>query len=291
MLLEVLLSLGLLIFGMAVVGMQIQSGLKMAEMSDLRTRAVMLMDSKYAELSAGVLVPEGLDEEMTGDFGIAYPGFAWRLLIEPTDVEELFQIEMQIWYSDETRREQLDDPEMEVDYEENGMRRVMTAYRLYARPADVDLEADYGIPQEVLDELSGEVPIPGFDPNSIDPRQLSQLDPEILQEFLPMLEQLFGQGADVNSINDLGQELNRPGGPGGRDGRGGREGRDGRRGGRDGRGGDRDGRGGDRGNAFGAEGGPRGEDGQDGGPRRRGENRRGGDRSSDGETRRGNGGR
>lgn len=240
MLLEVLLSLGLLIFGMAVVGMQIRSGLQMAERSDLRTRAVMLMETKFAEMEAGVLMPESYDDEMTGGFGVKYPGFAWRMLVEPTDVDDLYQVQMQIWFSERTRKEQLEDPELEVDYEEAGMRQVMAMYRLFAKPADVDLERDFGIPQDVLDELAVQVPIPGFDPNNIDPRALSSLDPEILEELLPMLEQIFGQGADINSINDLSRDQREQlrdaiGGRGGRDGR---EGRGGRRGGRDGEGGD-----------------------------------------------------
>ena len=73
-LLEVIISMGLLIFGMAVVGLQINAGLDAARTSDIATRAVMLADTKMAELAAGIVKPEKNDDEVKGDFGILYPG-------------------------------------------------------------------------------------------------------------------------------------------------------------------------------------------------------------------------
>jgi len=67
-LLEVLIALAILILGMAAVGMQVNVGLRVANNSEIATRAVMLAQSKLAELDAGIvqLVP---NEELEGDFG------------------------------------------------------------------------------------------------------------------------------------------------------------------------------------------------------------------------------
>ncbi|HOW19672.1 MAG TPA: hypothetical protein PLC79_11590, partial [Phycisphaerae bacterium] len=87
-LLEVLIALAILILGMAAVGMQVNVGLRVANNSEIATRAVMLAESKLAELDAGIvqLVP---NEELEGDFGIQYPGWAWRMYVDQTDTPDL----------------------------------------------------------------------------------------------------------------------------------------------------------------------------------------------------------
>ena len=58
MLLEVLISLALLIFGLAVVGMQVNKGLDAARAAEIGTKGVMLAETKLAELNSGVVKPE-----------------------------------------------------------------------------------------------------------------------------------------------------------------------------------------------------------------------------------------
>src|SRR5687768_11766664 len=62
-LLEVIISMGLLIFGMAVVGLQVNAGLDAARSADIGTRAVMLAESKLSEFKGGILQPEKNDDE------------------------------------------------------------------------------------------------------------------------------------------------------------------------------------------------------------------------------------
>jgi hypothetical protein len=159
-LLEVVVSLGLLVFAMAMVGMQINIGLKAARASDIGTRAVMLVDTKLDELYSGVLKPEGTNEEikgeddiLTGDFGIYYPGFTWRVEFEPTETEGLVMVTVEIGYNESMVQKQVDSPEYEIDIEDDETRIVRTAYILWPVPAKISLERDYGISQEDIDAV------------------------------------------------------------------------------------------------------------------------------------------
>ncbi len=149
-LLEVLISLALLVFGMSVVGLQINMGLEAARHADLGTKAVMLADSKMAELSAGVVLPEINDEEMTGDFGTLYPGFSWRLRFRPTDEPTFLMVTLDIGYNESVIPTQLASPESELEFEDLGNKIVQTVYRLMPIPADVDLTRDFGLDQDKI---------------------------------------------------------------------------------------------------------------------------------------------
>lgn len=206
MLLEVLVSLALLAFGMAVVGLQIQTGLQMARTADLNTRAVMLIDTKFSELDAGVLVPQTIEGEIDGHFGLAYPGFAWRVDIEPTETRDLFMATVEIKYSEEVRQEQLRNPDVDVDFEDPRFRLLRSAHRLIPSPPDVNFERDMGMTQEQIQELSEHVPVPGIDLRNIDPRMLANLDDELLAELMPMLEEMLGQGGGLDALRNMSQE-------------------------------------------------------------------------------------
>jgi hypothetical protein len=130
-LLEVLVALGLLVMGLAVVGLQINAGLNAARSSDRSTRAVILAESKMAELRAGVLKPETQDEVLKGDFGVLYPGYTWLMFFEETETEGLLSLTMHICFDEELRTKQIDDPEMEVTVDERDYQPVYTVHRLY----------------------------------------------------------------------------------------------------------------------------------------------------------------
>ena len=256
---EVIVSLGLLVFGLAVVGLQVHTGLDMARTAEQQTRAVMLADMALASLDAGKIVVETYDEEVMGDFGrslgldiLAYPGFAWRVRVEEAEVDNLYMVTMEIWFSARAKEDQIDDPEYEIDPEDEGMKKIREVYRLMAAPADIDLGRDFGVSEDQLEELEAQLgdqlPIP-IDLTSIDPRFLAGLDDEALAELMPLVEEFLsggGAGGGIEQLQDMAGEYgaalegllngsqggDKPGRPAGRGGRGGR-----RRGGE--RGGDR----------------------------------------------------
>jgi hypothetical protein len=208
MLLEVVLSLAILVTGLAFIGLQVNQSLQMAEKADLKTRAVMAAGSAVAELQSGVIVPEGMidAEELSGDFGVIYPGFTWKAEFALTDVENLYMVIVQIGYNARLAREQIEDPEMEIDFEDEGTRIMREVYLLWPTPPDIDLERDFGLEQADLDKLTEEIPVPGFDPTSIDPVTIAQLDAETLAELMPMIEELLGQGSGLAALQELTSE-------------------------------------------------------------------------------------
>lgn len=147
--------MGLLIFGMAAVGMQVRGGLDIARTVNTGTRALMLVDTIWAELDAGVIRPGPNDDEIKGDFGVGYPGYSWRIDIEPCDIDDFYMLTMELGYNTEAAERQIDDPSYEIDIEDEGTRIVRTVYRLYPRPADINIERDFGVTQEDLTNLMG----------------------------------------------------------------------------------------------------------------------------------------
>lgn len=162
MLLEVMVALGLLVFGLAIVGLQIDTGLKIAKTNRLYTQAMMLVDSKLSEVEGGVIQPDMLEREVKGDFGIIYPGFTWRIEIEPTEIEGFYMAKIEIGYCENAVESQINDPMMEIDIEDPDTVIVRTAYRLFPEPADINLERDYGLSQEDMDALLAD--LEGVDP-------------------------------------------------------------------------------------------------------------------------------
>ncbi len=175
-LLEVVVSVGLLFFGMVAVGLQVNAGLRVAHDADIKTRAVMLMDSATAALTSGDLQPDLTDIELRGDFGVppagndgklvipqggsavafrigvGAAGYTWRMKFDPSDTEDLYMVTMQIGYNARRAEDQLDNPEEEIDIEDEGTLIVHEVYRLFAKPADINLERDFGFSLEDLAE-------------------------------------------------------------------------------------------------------------------------------------------
>jgi len=163
-LLEVIFSLGLLVFAMAVVGTQINVALKAARETDIATRALMLADTKLEELQAGVLLTSSpndevtRDDELDGDFGILYPGFSWqvRMEYEPNQSENLLMVTLNIGYNESQVRDQIDDPEYEIDFEDEGRRTIQTVYALLPVPAKIVLERDLpDVPGYIQNMMAG----------------------------------------------------------------------------------------------------------------------------------------
>lgn len=242
-LLEVVVSLGLLITGMALVGMQVNMGLETARASDLRTRALLLVDTKYAELAAGVLEPESDDDILVGDFGVVYPGFGWMMEFEQTETDNLLAVTLTISYDGELREKQIANPERESDLDEKDILKdgavLAVVYRLWPKPADLNMARDYGVDLTELTEggpgaegegegglgssLLDRIAVllaahPGLikSDGSIDLRALSALPPEEFMELSTILQMLTGGG----NINSMQRQMERLMGDG--SGRGGR---------------------------------------------------------------------
>jgi hypothetical protein len=287
MLLEVIVSMGLLLFGMVMVGLQINAGLDAARQADIRTRAVMLADSRFAELDSGALVLDELETEIDGDFGIRrqgepaevpYPGYTWRIQVEERDVSGIFETDVEstqglvfyalrldIGYNESQVAEQIADPEYEIEFDDEGRKIVRTVYRLWPKPADINLARDFGMEDEQVEELldglemaaqqADETGLPdelsggGEDAMDLstmvellrqvmaaggggfDPRMLTQLPAEQYGMATELVDALFGRGDTSGLQGQLQQMFSQYRGQNGGDGpdsgeeRGGRDGR------------------------------------------------------------------
>jgi hypothetical protein len=89
MLLEVLVAIGLLVLGMAVIGGQVQTAADLTRETDHLARLVFLAESRLAEIDSGLVVPNEEIGDETGveveeDFGRLFPQYASRVTIRPT---------------------------------------------------------------------------------------------------------------------------------------------------------------------------------------------------------------
>lgn len=179
---------------------QLVAGLQMVVQADEQTRAAQLGDRimSLVELDPTVIQNLSADGIETGDFGDQYPGWFWRITLEPTEVTGLGQVSVEVLYQESAqRRESID-----------GARVVRHLHVLKSDPGRIDLEKDFGVSQEQLEQFGALVPIPGFDPHSLSPQELVSLDPAQLMELLPALLPLLQQMR-------LGGGAGLPGGDGG----------------------------------------------------------------------------
>ncbi|MCH7700432.1 MAG: hypothetical protein IID37_01975 [Planctomycetes bacterium] len=191
-LLEVVLSLGLLVLGMTVIGAQVRQAFDTSVNTALTMRAMMLAESRLAQLDSGMLVLDPVlieaGEPIEEDFGRLFPAFATRVTVSETAVEELFQVTLQMLY-DRNR-----DPDDEYDFDESTV--LYTLYTLRATPAFIDLEVDFGVDQERIEKLIEAVPDAEFDPYAFDPSFLASMELEDLVAVLPDLLEALGIGPD-----------------------------------------------------------------------------------------------
>jgi hypothetical protein len=154
-LLEVILSIGLLLFGMAVIGVQVNSALSIARMVDTDTRAMLLVDTLLAELDAGMITMDANDDVIRGNFLNQAPGFTWRIGIKKSDTDGFYMLTVDIGFNEGQVQAQIDDPLLETKIEDEGVKIIQTVYRLYPKPADVNMERDYGLTQDDMKKLFG----------------------------------------------------------------------------------------------------------------------------------------
>ncbi|MEE9295865.1 MAG: hypothetical protein V3W34_13010 [Phycisphaerae bacterium] len=188
-LMDVVISIGLLLLGLTFIGAQVQESREAAYASEDLTRVLMLAESKLAELDTGLIhFEQEADDEVEGDFTLRFPNYGWRMRVVETATEGLRAITLEILFAP---RESLED-EFDVDDAEV----VHRVYTMRADPPLLDMETDLGLDEETIIALSETLPVEFFDPPYFDPSKLPQLDIEDLMELLPSLLDLFGDNAD-----------------------------------------------------------------------------------------------
>lgn len=100
-LLEAILALLLIAMGIGAIGTLLRSTMQSVRQSQIRTRAMLLAESKLAELQAGLL---DLTEQDSGDFDDRPPGFTWSMTVEPTITPELQLVSIDLNYENPTEQ-------------------------------------------------------------------------------------------------------------------------------------------------------------------------------------------
>ncbi len=188
-LLETVIATGLLIVGLAVLGAQIQDSQTAIRHMRLRLQAMTLAEQQLAELDLGLVELDSVDEVQEGDFGPRYPNFGWRLITEPTAIEGLFRITIEVLHLIRDGAYKEDD----FDYEE--AETIFTTYAFRPVPQAVDFAVDFGLSDEEFESVSEKLSsagIPGLDAQSFDPALLAKMDFEQMVEILPVVMDALG---------------------------------------------------------------------------------------------------
>jgi len=144
-LLETVIATGMLVVGLAVIGAQLQTGVTAVRKADLRAKAMALAETQLAQMSMGLIELDSVDAVQEDDFGPRYPQWAWRLTIDETALEGLFQLTVEVLHSS---RE-----EYRETFDYDGAEVIHTIHTFRLTPKPVSLGAAFGIPQEELDKL------------------------------------------------------------------------------------------------------------------------------------------
>ncbi len=197
-LLETVIATGLLIAGLAVIGVQIQDAGTSIRKMERRTRAMLLAERNFAYMDLGLVELDSVDEVQEGDFGPRDPDWGWRLTTELTAVDGMFRLKLEILHHIR------EDDYQEDDFPYDDAEREFTAYAFRPAPQALDLAADYGLTEEELIDVSerlAEAGLQGFDVTAFDPAMLAKLEMEELIKSLPIL--LDALGLQLGDLEDL----------------------------------------------------------------------------------------
>ncbi len=183
-LLEVVIAVALLLTGLTVIGAQISQSLESSHRSANLTRLMLLVESQLAELDTGLVnFEEEADNEVEGDFTTRFPDYGWRIRFDETATEALLAITLEILHNPRERlTEEFDHDNAEV---------VHTVYTLRALPPAIDLQKDFGVEDEAIEQLSELMPVEDFDPANFNPAIFREWEFEDLITVLPALVQAF----------------------------------------------------------------------------------------------------
>lgn len=213
MLLEVVISLGILMVAMSVIGLAFNNGRQRVEFAERMIRAMLMTEKLVAEMDTDLLDLE--DQEQSGWFGgESIPGMSWRVEINPSDrIQGLLEVDISIY---------MGDPDGSADE-----RQLLLFTRVERiEPRGIDFEKDFGLDEDQIAQLTDIIPggAQVFDPTNFDPRSLAQLDLDTLVDLLPTLLQAFGinlaqgqidqliQGAQSGELQNAAGALQRGGG-------------------------------------------------------------------------------
>jgi len=198
-LLETVIATGLLITGLAVIGAQVQQADKEVRSMRLRLQAMMLAETKLAELDMGLVELDSVDEIQEEQFGPRYPAFAWRLTTEPTALDDMYVLKLEVLYLPTDVLERSDYQEGSFDFD--AAETLHTLYAMRTSPQPLNLAEDFGLDDEEVVELNDQLAllgIPGLTADALDPALLARLDFEAFLEVLPVIADAMG--LDISSL-------------------------------------------------------------------------------------------
>lgn len=187
-LLEVVIATGMLVVALAIIGAQVQDSGTAIRKMERKLAAVRLAEQQFAYLDMGLVPLDSVDEEQEGDFGPRYPDWGWRLTTEPTGVDGMFRLKMEVLHhirEEEYREDDFPWDEAEVMFH---------AYALRAAPQPLDMAADFGLNDDEMEDLRSRMEEAGipFDPQNFDPAFFLGMDFEQHLESLPVILEALG---------------------------------------------------------------------------------------------------
>jgi hypothetical protein len=195
--LETVIATGMLIVGLAVIGAQLQESSKAVYTMRLKTRAVMLAEMQLAQLDLGLIKLDSIDEVQEGDFGSRYPDWGWLLITEPTAIDGMYRLTVEVLYK--IREEEYRQDSFDYKRAED----MFTAVAFRQAPKPLDLAADFGMRDEELADFADKVSqagVPCFDGGMFDPTCPLGIPIEDLPKILAALKEL---GVDLGDIESL----------------------------------------------------------------------------------------
>jgi len=198
MLLETVIAAGMLIIGLAIIGSEFQDSQMAIRRMERRVRAITLAEQQLSFLDLGLIQLDSIDEVEEGDFGPRFPDWGWRMTTEPTAVDGMFRLTVEVLHHFR-----------EGDYKEDSFNYddAETVHRVYvfrAKPQTLDLATAYGLSDDQYEEVSQKLAtagIPGLDAAAFDPSVLAKLDPQDLLKALPVV--LDALGLELGALESL----------------------------------------------------------------------------------------
>ncbi|MCK6484636.1 MAG: hypothetical protein HUU22_12155 [Phycisphaerae bacterium] len=208
-LLEVVVALSLLLVALAMIGAAFRNSDRNARRAVEQARAMMLSEQVITYFDTQQ--PQFKDErEVSGMFDVdGPPGWGWKVtVVDDVNVEGMKRVTVRIVEGD-------------PDGSEDDQRPILVSHFLRAEPKNFNLQEDFGLTDEQIEELTAAIPggAAFFDPEDFDPTSLARLDMDTLTEILPMLMEAFagvagqmgGMGAGAGggmSPEQLMQQMN-----------------------------------------------------------------------------------
>jgi hypothetical protein len=198
MLLETIVAAGMLVVALAIIGSQFHDSQMTIRKMERRIRAITLAEQQLAFLDLGLIKLDSVDEVEEGDFGSRFPDWGWLMTTEPTAVDSMYRVTIDVLH-------RVRDGDYRQDtFEYDDAERVYRVFALRAIPQRLDLAEDFGLSDEEYDEISEQLSsagIPGLDAAAFDPSVLAKLDSEDLIKALPVV--LNALGLDLGALEAL----------------------------------------------------------------------------------------